>query len=928
MARWEQATPLSDDISAVVHVESRGNPNAVSPKGARGTMQVMPGTNTQPGYGVIPARDDSEGERARVGEDYLSTLQQKYGREGGLRAYNMGPGAYEKYLAGRRGLPAETAAYVPLVNKAGGKPAAQSGAQPRWMSATPDTGETVEEPTEYRGGSTPGNPVRIEVSGVGVNPNATGDSSPPPPVAAQSKAPERPLVESLKHYGKETVLAANDLMTNVVTGAGTAMSYPLAPIDAAIDYATGKPIGTGHKERKEGIDWYRQQILHNKDDIGGDIAHALPEALFTKDIGGKKLLVNAAAQGGIEAVKAGIDQGDVGSAAARGTAAGAAGHLISRVVGGAKSGLEDSVRKLVDKGYVPTIGEMGGPVGKIYDATAKWIPGLKGAVERSESKAASSYNRIMTEEAAEKAAKINTANAASDAKAAADVAARNAAAGAGGTQAAADHSAEVARIRAANQAKLDAAKTAHEAALTKVRDENARRLALAREGHAGTVKNITDENKGLSQSVKAKHAEEVAKVAAENEARIASVKAAHQENLARVAAANEAKVAEATAAHEANVSGVTRTNEERLGEVNRLVQSVKGTPVSSVKEATSQIEEAHAKALAQVELPALARWTSTNKAVKDIREAVPGLSKENGEALNTFIKERVMNRGKNSLAPMSGKEAQAITDEIGDAIRAHDDPNMKKALTILQGRLREGLSPVKGALTDSVEQLNKAASAREALGRADLSPVPVPKAGKVELEPLPKHPPIEITPKPKAPDRPAMTPIPKATKPDLIPVPKAPPKPVLDDLPPRPPRVGQERAPRPTPKVSPEPIVPRTTTKHESSPVAMLAAGAGVAPLASKAIPIIASANPVAVAGLAGAATLGGAHQLVQSEAGRKVILKGLAGHIPDKVLKGISGLSGPEARKALESFMARPEFANAFASMGRQLSSGEQDAP
>lgn len=110
---------------AVKWQESRGNPNAVSPKGAIGTMQTMPGTLRDPGYGIVPARDNSPQELERVGVDYLQAMTGKYGTIGGLAAYNWGPGNWEKALqrtggdpeAALASAPAETRAYVPSVLK-------------------------------------------------------------------------------------------------------------------------------------------------------------------------------------------------------------------------------------------------------------------------------------------------------------------------------------------------------------------------------------------------------------------------------------------------------------------------------------------------------------------------------------------------------------------------------------------------------------------------------------------------------------------------------------------------------------------------------------------------------------------------------------------------------------------------------------------
>lgn len=87
-----------------------------SPKGAQGEMQVMPGTQLDPGFGVEPARDRSPDEIARVGRDYLKAMRQRYGDDKlAAIAYNMGPGATDKWLASGadpRALPAETRQYI------------------------------------------------------------------------------------------------------------------------------------------------------------------------------------------------------------------------------------------------------------------------------------------------------------------------------------------------------------------------------------------------------------------------------------------------------------------------------------------------------------------------------------------------------------------------------------------------------------------------------------------------------------------------------------------------------------------------------------------------------------------------------------------------------------------------------------------------
>ena len=113
---------LRNLYKAIEKIESGGNPNAVSSKGARGLMQVMPSTARKPGYGVKPAKNESKEEYVRVGKDYAKAMYRKFNGdiEAVLAAYNMGPGATEKWIEGGRDkskLPRETKNYIPKVKK-------------------------------------------------------------------------------------------------------------------------------------------------------------------------------------------------------------------------------------------------------------------------------------------------------------------------------------------------------------------------------------------------------------------------------------------------------------------------------------------------------------------------------------------------------------------------------------------------------------------------------------------------------------------------------------------------------------------------------------------------------------------------------------------------------------------------------------------
>lgn len=97
-------------VAAVIRAESAFDPRAISPKGARGLMQLMPATGKR--YGVRTAELFQPEKNIDAGVRYLAFLAKKFDGDlpKVLAGYNAGEGAVDRY----RGIPPyrETQGYV------------------------------------------------------------------------------------------------------------------------------------------------------------------------------------------------------------------------------------------------------------------------------------------------------------------------------------------------------------------------------------------------------------------------------------------------------------------------------------------------------------------------------------------------------------------------------------------------------------------------------------------------------------------------------------------------------------------------------------------------------------------------------------------------------------------------------------------------
>lgn len=90
-AKKRNLSPLL--VQQIIKAESRNDPNAISPKGASGLMQLMPQLAAE--FNIDPFDPEMN---INVGTQYFAQMLAKYKRvDYALAAYNAGPGAVDKY---------------------------------------------------------------------------------------------------------------------------------------------------------------------------------------------------------------------------------------------------------------------------------------------------------------------------------------------------------------------------------------------------------------------------------------------------------------------------------------------------------------------------------------------------------------------------------------------------------------------------------------------------------------------------------------------------------------------------------------------------------------------------------------------------------------------------------------------------------------
>ena len=125
----------ADLIHCVIAIESNFNPKAVSPKNARGLMQLLPQTAAELGVrDVFDPRENIE-----AGTHYLKDMLERYNNNLtlALAAYNAGPERVEQY--GRRVPPySETVKYVQKISRSYAHFKSGSVAENKLQGAKPD----------------------------------------------------------------------------------------------------------------------------------------------------------------------------------------------------------------------------------------------------------------------------------------------------------------------------------------------------------------------------------------------------------------------------------------------------------------------------------------------------------------------------------------------------------------------------------------------------------------------------------------------------------------------------------------------------------------------------------------------------------------------------------------------------------------------
>lgn len=368
-------------LGAMMHQESGGKPNAVSPKGARGLMQLEPGTARD--MGVTDINDPVQ--NVFGGARYMRQQLDTFGSIPlALAAYNAGPNAVTK--AG--GIPDndETPGYVENIMARYGAPA-NAGvqlAQPidpnsvKWDDAGPATGAI--DP----------NSVKWDDAGPVAAPTPKAAAPAPKPMTAREKAadlltnsPVDQLTEGALHGVTNTVGGAIQHGAHGLGWLLNKMGMPNA--DAAV-------TGAGDKAAQ-----FLQQGTPQS--VPGMVGEALGASVMPFPKTGKIIpsVAAAAGYGAAQPVQPGQNfANQTVKNAEMGGAAGAAGNIAGKLIGGVAT---PEARELMDRGVLLTPGQAAGGFARSMEEKSRSLVGVGDAISSAEQAATRSYNKMLYQDA-------------------------------------------------------------------------------------------------------------------------------------------------------------------------------------------------------------------------------------------------------------------------------------------------------------------------------------------------------------------------------------------------------------------------------------------------------------------------------------------------------------------------------------------------
>lgn len=353
-------------VDAIHQIESGGAPDtsrvANPASGAQGSMQVMPTTQADPGFGVKPSNGTPE-DTARAGRDYYAAMQAKY-KDPTMAAvaYNWGPGNADKWAANGSKLdelPLETLKYIKQFKQK---------VEPAALPAQTPTAQTATQPASDApdASQAPGPAASLQPSFLGRLGTGIGDFA---------GGATRAIVSGMGSLG--------------VPGADEAVKQMDA--QKAANDAAFKAKQQAAGQDTSGTDWVR---------VGGQMVPAflIPGGAAT---GAGRLA--AGAYGGMLGNVAMTQPGEsYAKNAATGAGIGLAGAGIANGLGRVIQGADVSpnVRALMDQGVTPTPGQVMGGVAKSMEARATSVPIVGDAISSAQRAAVrdmnhAAYNQVL-----------------------------------------------------------------------------------------------------------------------------------------------------------------------------------------------------------------------------------------------------------------------------------------------------------------------------------------------------------------------------------------------------------------------------------------------------------------------------------------------------------------------------------------------------